>query len=250
MKPQLKTTKNYSLFSSDSANRSVEKITKIKNSIKRHGFLPAYPLLVTRNGNQLIVKDGQHRLAASSALGVEVYYVEIESSNLSIPEINCAQRPWTVRDYVNSYANSGNHHYAQLLQFSDESRAPLGLCAALLCRGASVGGNGTRTVRDGLFKVNSLDIARSVIGLSNIASKHVKWSRHTGFLDALYKCHLADGFSAARMSDRISSAPFLLTLQPTTDMFLDMLEKVYNYRLKDQFPLKFVATQANKTKAT
>lgn len=248
MKPQLKKTKNYSLFTNDSTNRSVEKITKLKDSIKKHGFLPAYPLLVSRLGSKLVIKDGQHRLEVSRALGIEVYYVEAECSKLSIPEINNAQRPWSIRDYACSYANSGNNHYSQLLQFSADTKIPLGICAALIS-GAKVDGSaGQKLIRSGKFKFGSTDLAKSVVGLSDIAAKHVPWSKHRGFLDALSRCHMAQGFSASRMADRIRSASFLLTLQPNTDLFLDMLDKVYNYRLKDQFPLKFTATQALREK--
>lgn len=244
--PNLLQTKNYTLFGFDPCNRSVDKITKLKASMQKYGFLAAYPLHCVQKNGKLVVKDGQHRLATAQALGLPVFYVVLEDDHVSIPEINCAQRKWSTMDFVDSFVNAGNADYKTLKQFREETNLPISVCASLL--GGENGGsaNKVKEVKMGTFKIKraSLDFARKVADLADVASKHVKWSRHDLFLGALSNCCRVPEFVPATMIERMNAAPHLLVIQPNTDMFHGMLEVLYNHRSRSPLPLRFMANES------
>ena len=243
MKPELKQTSNYSLFALDSTNRSVENIAKIKASLQKFGFLPSHPLHVVRRDRKLVVIDGQHRLVASKTLGIPVYYVVCQDSEISIPQINSAQRAWSGIDYVKSFSAQGNQDYRTLSDFIQETGIPLTVASALLSGETKSGGQCSK-VKLGTFRVKTLDLAYVVAKIIIAASRHVRWSRNSLFIDALSRCARLPEFDANHFVKKMDAMPGNLRLQPTRADFLEMIEGVYNYKSRIQVPLKYLAERA------
>lgn len=245
--PNLQQTKNYALFKLDPTNRSVERTKKLFGSMKKHGFMPAYPLHCVKSGNHLVVKDGQHRLTVAQSLGLAVFYVIVESCSASIPELNIA-KPWSLFDYASSHKNAGKSDYQTLLEFKDSTRLPLLICVSLLSGESAASGNHRDYLKDGRFtiKPGAMDIAMTVARIVDAAGTHIKWSRNTLFVDAISKCCRAKEFDPETFISRMSANPALLQLQPTRETFLRMVESIYNYRSRNTIPLAFLAAKATK----
>jgi hypothetical protein len=121
MKDRLQSTKNYDLFELHDLNRDVERIEKLKTSMRRHGFINAYPMHVMKNGSgKLKVKAGHHRLSAAKDLGIPVYYV-VSDDNASIQELENATNPWTMKDYLTSYVRQGRPEYIEVYKYVEET---------------------------------------------------------------------------------------------------------------------------------
>jgi len=110
----IKKSKNYEMFIFRDDNR--EKIDqthvrKLMHSIEMRNLLEFRPIVVNE---KMEVIDGQHRLLAAKALGIEIYY-EIQK-NIEITDIiplNVAKN-WTFSDYLNFYVKNKNEHYVKL----------------------------------------------------------------------------------------------------------------------------------------
>lgn len=69
-------TSNTKLFELWGANRDVEKIKKLMESMKKHGWINSRPMSVVQGCNgKIIIKDGHHRFEAAQRLGIPFKYV-------------------------------------------------------------------------------------------------------------------------------------------------------------------------------
>jgi hypothetical protein len=251
-KTQILETRDYKKFRADSSNRSINlsSLKKIIASMARHGWLAPYPLHVVPRNGALYIIDGQHRFRAAERLGISILYVICDDDeDLFVADINIAQSPWNVRDYVTSYANRGNPHYLKLLDFSEKYRLPLGVSGKLIMNSFSDSGAYAKSIRRGDLQVASSDLAEIVARLIEALRKlGVAFASNRSFIDALMRACSVPAFCQQTFLDRVKSCPGNLTLEPTTEHFLDAIELTYNYRASaaKRIPLKFLAMQVGK----
>lgn len=161
-------TRNYARFSMMPGNRefSEAKVRDLSERIKAHNLLAAFPILCVAVDGELKVIDGQHRLAAAKALGVEIHYtVAKDLTTDDVRLINGGQHPWQTRDYLRHFCEIGRKDYAQVASFSAESKIGLMTAAVMLSNGTTTSGEATRRFRAGSFKVSNMDRAVCVAGI-------------------------------------------------------------------------------------
>lgn len=118
-------TNDYSIFKKHENNREIDKknMHKIMFSIQSLNMLQFRPILVDEN---MCVIDGQHRLEAAKALGLDVYYqIKQEAHSEDILLLNVNQKPWKTEEYVNYYASKGNENYIKFVAFSKKIGTPI-----------------------------------------------------------------------------------------------------------------------------
>jgi hypothetical protein len=150
-------TNDYRLFQihrGENRPLNIKKHRKLEDSMKKYGFLPEFPIVVSRTrgkNGQMIVKDGQHRLAMADRLKLPVYWIE-ESVNFDVAVVNMGQKPWQPRDYAERWAAGGRKAYREGLDFAAEHKLPVGMAFALL--GGTVNySNIQESFIDGTFRI-------------------------------------------------------------------------------------------------
>lgn len=243
-------THDYKKFVLSEQNRDVNPsaLTRVKNSMEKYGWLKAYPMHVVSRDGRLAIIDGQHRFSAAQKLNLPVFYVVCqEEEDFKISDINLAQRPWTNVDFATSYHNQQNPHYTKLIDFSQRHGLPIGICAKILM---GIGGRGTATheIRDGRFRVRNLEVAEKIGAIVSRIKKVVPWGANSNFVSALVKATSVKGFDCSHFLAKAEANPGLLILQPTIESFLDLIEKVYNYRTSSaqKMSIKFEALKGSK----
>lgn len=104
-------TKNYEQFTFSKFNRNVV-ITKQFLAQAKRGFVS--PIIVNEN---LMVIDGQHRLKASEQIGAPILYMIVNGlTEDDVRAMNTNQNKWKYKDFIESYANSGDLEYAKLIE--------------------------------------------------------------------------------------------------------------------------------------
>lgn len=236
-------SREYSRFIPNACNRpaSESHIRQIVASMKEHGFIPSYPLIVRKVGEKFAILDGQHRFAAAQELGHAVHYV-VTDVDIDAATLNGTQKQWTPRDYAGSYAQQGNTEYQVLLNFAEHHGLPLTAAATLL--GGKQGTAG-RDLREGRFAIPSREAAESVAQISNVlrtAGAH--WARHSNCLKALRLIVDLPRFSLRQMIDRISTHPGLLKPQVNRNGYIELFSAVYNYKTieANRLPLEQMAS--------
>jgi len=246
---ELKKTSDYSIFTLSSENRSVENVSKLTASMTRYGFLRCHPLHVVLRDGKLVVLDGQHRLKAAKALGIPVYYVIEKDANISIPEINCAQRAWSVKDFVHSFASQGLPDYIKLKEFAESNGLPMFGAASLLIGSNFDSGNTGSKIRNGEYRVRDERYANSVAAVVRASAEYAPWARNGLYVSAISMCLRVREFSARQYIEKLGKHSLLLVLCPNRDAFLDVIESIYNRNSPKKIPLAFLARQMSRQRA-
>ena len=129
---EVKQTSQYDMFSYIQANRPISKghVAFLTRAIADNNLLHLAPILVN---SDLQVIDGQHRLEAAKTLKVPVYYmVDSKATATEAMVLNTVLNKWTVKHFVNSYAERRNENYIQLKQLIEDYNCSASVGAWLL----------------------------------------------------------------------------------------------------------------------
>jgi len=237
------------MFRRSDENRIVDlkQHKKLRDSMKTYGFLPAFPIVCHRNGTAgLVVDDGQHRLALAEELGLPVHYV-VEDAKFDIAFINCTSKGWGLRDYAAKFAANGIESYLEGLQFCEQYNIPIGTGFGLLAGTVSIN-NVIDEYRSGTFKIKEREHADMVAGLY---SRLVELSPILKTNPCIYACVSVcrvDGFEPERLISSASRNREKLVRYSSKDGFLDLFDELYNFKYSKKIPLKFMATEAMKSR--
>jgi hypothetical protein len=104
-------------------------------SIKACNMLEFRPILVD---DDMRIIDGQHRLEAAKALGIEIFYqVRSAATHEDIVILNAPQKSWNSEDYVNYYVSLGKSDYLKFKEYSQQKGVTVGQLVRLFTGRAS-----------------------------------------------------------------------------------------------------------------
>jgi hypothetical protein len=243
MSSVLRRTSNHSKFVPFRQNRIVrlkkETVKELINSMKKYGYIPAFPLLVVHNGSSgLLIKAGHHRFEAAKQLGIPVYYV-ICDNEITIAEIERTTTPWTPGSFIESYGRSGMSEYVKLESFSERSGISPNMSAILLS-GANHRGTGkfTKELKEGKFEVKDPGFADSVADIvSHCESQGIKFAASSTFVSALAKAVRVKGFDIKVFKFKVKSHTALMKKQVSLVGYLELIQKIYNRQSSNLLPL-------------
>jgi hypothetical protein len=241
---------NTRLFELCTFNRDVDKIKLLTELMKQHGWLVSHPLRVKVNGSgKYVILDGHHRFEVARALGISIVYV-IVHDDATIYELNASMNPWAIQDYLISHCRSRNPDYLQLAEYCADTGIGV-INAASMMLGNSAGSTGhMKGFKQGEFKVVSMDHARTVATLvAHCKKKGIKWADTHNLVLAFSKIVWVQEFSAKRFMAKITSFPYLLEKQPSKEKYLELIEKIYNFKATEKIALKFLSDEAARSRA-
>ena len=248
-RPTLRSTKDYALFTMSKSNRDVDPghMRKLKPSMSEYGWIPAFPMLVTRNskGNLEII-DGQHRYSLAVELGLPVWFVELEHG-YDVAKINNPQVPWKTKDYAVSFSHRGVGDYEEVLDFAAANRVPISDAAAMLA-GTTTYANVRKDWIAGTYRITDRQHAARVAYLYNNI-RHIGGSScvDQSLRHALIAIARVPRLDYKRLIRNAAKNPERFVKFGTRDGALAMLEYVYNYAAHGaKFPLKIAAENAMK----
>ena len=119
-------TTNYNIFKFSEFNRNVVYRKDLMDEAKR-GFIA--PVIVNED---FVVIDGQSRLKHAEYAQVPIKYMVVEGlTEKDIVRMNTTQLSWSIKDYIQSYANEGNRDYQKLIELLNEYNYTSGAIAAM-----------------------------------------------------------------------------------------------------------------------
>ena len=245
-KAKLNVTKNYDLFETVDQNRAVDTSTKKRRDLRlsmiEHGYIPAYPIYVTRNGSgHLIIRDGQHRLETAASLQLPVYYI-VCKAKADIATINNTQVVWKLKDYARAFAESGNSNYKELIEFSKVYEIPISVCISILgnCSSKASGPNLAK-FRTGGFKITSPEFAERIANLYRRLAALSNDVKNARLVQALFGFCLVDGVDDERLIKGAKRDSGKLKKFGTREGYLEMFETIYNLGRQKKVSIKFPA---------
>ena len=245
-KAKLNCTRNYDLFKIGNDNRKVDisRRAKLRASMKAYGWIPAYPMHVSRTPSGMVVKDGQHRFRIAQEMGLSVWYV-VSDDKCDIAVVNDAQRPWNMRDYCERYMKQGNSDYRRLFDFCEEHKIAISIGANLLFGNAAQSGNVHDVFKGGSFKIKDEKYAHNCIRAFLAIRDASPESANVNCMNAISAIMRIEGFDVDRLVRKIAHRSDLIRRYGNREAYLDMFEKIYNDSAhKDRMALKFTAIEA------
>ena len=245
-------TKNYRMFELLTNNRDAKKIGKLVDSMKKHGFIEAYPLHVYQTDDgKMIIKAGHHRFKAAMHLGIPVKYV-ITNDNATVYELEeGGVGNWTMEDYFNSYCKSRLYDYLAVKVYMEKTGIRLGCAIAMLGgQAASSSGNFRERFKSGTYKITKDQWHADVVASIVIAARKagIFFYNNSNFVMAISKAVFVSAFSPVHFIKKIKKNNNLFHPQKGPVEYLQLIENIYNYREKNPIPLVFLANEAAKAR--
>jgi len=245
MSEKINETNNYSRFVLSSFNRDVKKTFRLRISMLRHGWIPAYPLDVRRlPDGKLEIRDGHHRFEVARNLHIPVKYVECKDQ-ASIPELIRTHAPWSLKDYLTSHVRSGKPAYTLVFEYHKKTGITLSACISLLAGESACSFNYIEKFKEGSFRLGNTIHAEIVGAIVLCCKTHgITFACNIYLVQAISKIAWAKGFDPKVMMNKIASFAEFMTKQPTKQDYVKMLDTIYNRQARIKIPLEFLANEA------
>lgn len=214
----------------------------------KYGFRPHKSIdVIPNDGDRFTVTDGHNRLVAASELGIPVWYTLAEDVGMPIQEEQDTTRPWSMEDYLVSYARNGLPAYIAVKKYMQETGIPLGHAVSILAGESAGSGNKTTAFKAGTYKIGNTRHADTIKDIVLCMKKAgISFATNSFFIQALSKVLWVDEFSPSRFKSKIKSHKNLFEKQPNVQAYLEEIEKIYNRQSKDRQPLAFLAEEKSK----
>lgn len=230
-KYEVKSTKNLDQFVIADWNRAIkpQRVNGIKKSILKYGYIPN-PIIVNEKKE---VIDGQGRLVACKELGLPIYYMQVKGiGGQECIAMNCYQKQWTGRDYVEFYATLGNSNYVRLKKLLDAYK--LREKIVIYCADSSSGGSLVPKIKEGEFVLTNEGYNQAIKVLNFISplyplieKAHGRITEFTKALVLLYKNNIIE---PNRMKEQLEKYDMSAVNITGLDSASIELERVYNKR--------------------
>lgn len=211
------------------SNRSINRthVDKIKESIKKHGFLPDKAILVN---DKLQILDGQHRYQACIELGVEPVYKIVKNADCDLMiDLNSTQSSWAIKDYIHYFASSGLESYQLLSSFVERNNINCTVALALI---NSQDGKAFKSIRQGDFKVDEDTItnAQQILDLARVISEEYRIPINRYLCASLRNLNHIEGFQWNVLLKQMAHYRDKVYQCSKTTSYIDMFKVVYNFR--------------------
>ena len=211
------------------SNRAINRthVEKIKESIKKHGFLEDKAILVDEDFNIL---DGQHRFMACIELDIEPIYKVIQNAdkNLMI-DLNSTQSSWGMMDYIHYFASQGIESYQWLSSFMEKNKINSTLALALI---NSEDGRTSKAIKTGTFEAeeSAFVFAQQVFEFAQMISSECKLPLNRYLCASLRNLSKMREFHWDRLLEQTRHYRDRVYQCSKTTSYIDMFKSVYNFR--------------------
>ena len=243
-------TNNYGKFEMLEFNRDVRNTIVLEESMKKHGWLDAYPMHVIRNNDgQLKIKAGHNRFVVAKKLGIPVKYVECKDE-ITIYELEKATVRWSLQNYLESHIRTGKTQYIKVREFKDKTGIQLSQCISLLSGEAAGSFNAAPAFKNGTYQLGDQTHANIVADIIlHCRACEIFWATNSSFVGAISKLVWAKGFDPIILKNKISTHRQLMVKQPSKQQYLTLLDSIFNYQSRVKIPLAFHADEAAKVRS-
>jgi hypothetical protein len=232
-------TIEYDVFERFPGNRPVDEghVIDLMRRMKRKDLKT--PIQINQ---EFQVIDGQHRLESRKRLKLPVYFFCAEEQSLTdIQDMNAGQKSWRNDDYVESFIEQGKKDYEVYKWFRDHYALPHSESVIIL-QGiySPLGTKGVGSIfKSGSLKVGSLAEAKKIAERFKELQPFFDGWNHSKFVSAMLSIMKKRRFDWKHFIGKVKANPAYLKRQATTDMYLQHIEDLYNYRSKDKVALRY-----------
>jgi hypothetical protein len=229
---RLLSTTDYDMFKLVKGNRPVNerRVAQIAESMRQRGFIPSYHITVD---GDMVVTEGQHRLAAARLAGVPVIYlIDSRLERADVPALSALAKGWSDDDFVQAFAREGREEYLKLQAYRERTGFPVHMCIRLAAgRGAKEAGE---CLRDGTFAFQNQQFADLVAQRAADFKPYFRGHRESPFVSALIYLSRHAEYDHQTMMHRLSQQATRMVKCANRDQYIALLQDIYNHRAKNR----------------
>jgi len=234
---QIQSTKDYSMFKKMEGNRHLDKfhLKKLCSAIEKDNQLDVHPIIVNK---ELYVIDGQHRLEAAKALGLNIFYIQSDTvTDLHVIDGNVNQKSFEVENYIDYFAiKEKNPIYIQLKSMLQSTGLkPKAFLTLIL---GVVSPNILEFLKTGKFQFPNKEDPKKILDfyfefLAYVKDKRLKpismFTNHN-FTRAFRWLHQTNGFETGILFKKLDLRWFDLKPQRAAEDWYTLLINIYNFK--------------------
>lgn len=222
-------TNDYSIFKLSKFNRNVlfrkEMLEQAKEGI-------ISPIVVNE---EMIVIDGQNRLLHSEKAGVPVEYIIKEGlTENDIVRMNTIQKPWTLQNYIEAFANQGLIEYEKLIDLINQKYSNVTNTIQVAIDFPTSTHEAPKLIKEGKFKFHNYQKTVEFLRYSERFRKETKTPKRSRVESALYELFRLEDVDRNRIIEKVIQtgiADDIKIKDPKHTEALKMLLDAYNQKL-------------------
>ena len=245
---QVRETDQYDRFELHEFNRSIGNTKNLEESMRKFGWIDAYPMHVEKNGSgKLKIKAGHHRFVVAKKLGIPVKYIICDDLGATIQELEKSTRLWSMQDYLESYVRNKRPSYIAIKEYCELTGIGLNNAISML-GGESAGSNNKgKLFKNGVFKISDSQHAE-IVGDIVIYLKRIgiKFANANLFVQAISRCVWVKEFLPSVFKNKCKTFKALVEKQQNLEGYLQMIDSIYNRQSKKKIPLQHLASETSR----
>lgn len=196
-------TDNLDMFKFTKFNRNILFTDEMLKQAKE-GFIS--PIIVNE---YMVVIDGQHRLAHAKKAGVPIeYIIKPGLGEHDIVRMNTTQRPWSLLNFIESYANQGSEQYVALLNLINKKYAGTSVVVGVARDTTSNQTGLSKLVKSGDFEFVNFEQTLNFLKYYEKFRKETNTPKKTKVALALYALYRIEGFDEDRLIKKVLQKKF------------------------------------------
>lgn len=236
-----KTTK-YAAFKRLVENRDIveQHVHTLMESFRKDGYL--FTMLYVNEKMELI--DGQHRFEAAKRMHLPAYFIIMPSWGIKeVAILNVNSRNWTMEDFMNTHAKSGNKNYVRFKEFYDEFEFDITTAQLIILGRRSKHGGTTDEFRSGKMEVTEVQITKAYIKarkIRNFKDFHPHGYKCRNFVESILSIMNIKGYDHNHMIEQLKKYPETMLIDARSlrvEEYQKMFIEKYNHRRRDKIEL-------------
>ena len=157
----------------------------------------------------MVVIDGQHRLEHAKKAGVPIeYIVKPGLTEHDIVRMNTTQRPWSLLNFIESYANQGSEQYVSLLNLINKKYAGTSVVIAVARNTTASRTSLSELVKSGNFEFINFEETLNFLKYYEKFRNETNTPKRTKVALALYALYRLENFDEDRLIRKVLQKKF------------------------------------------
>ena len=157
----------------------------------------------------MVVIDGQHRLEHAKKAGVPIeYIVKPGLTEHDIVRMNTTQRPWSLLNFIESYANQGSEQYVALLNLINKKYAGTSVVISVGRNSTGSSKGLTDLVKSGNFEFVNFEQTLNFLKYYERFRKETNTPKKTKVALAIYALYRLKSFDEDRLIRKVLQKKF------------------------------------------
>jgi len=227
-------TSDYTLFRTIEGNRN---INLLHLNRLRQSMLEKYLFTIIIVNENMEIIDGQHRFTVCRELGLPVYYVICQDYGLAeVHRLNVNAKTWGPTDYLDGYIKLGFKEYEKYKAFKEKYKFTHKANCLLLTNQSK--NESLQDFKVGKLKATNLKMATYCANCINELAQYYPGAKRYTFIYALFYALKKEQFDYDHFINKVKLQPNSLVHCTNVGQYVDMIEKIYNYRNRNKISLK------------